>query len=246
MSRVTVSASGKGGVGKSTVAVHIGRILAARGKRVLLIDADVGLRSIDMMLGITDAVAYDLGDVLKARCTPAQALCRVPDAGDLFAVAAPQLCEESGSPGGLRKLLHGYARYFDVVLVDCPAGLDEGFRKVADAADDALVVCTPDMLCARDAQLVGEHFRSRGIPARLIINRLRTEPVRRGVLPDIDEIIDAAGLQLIGVIPDDEVLAQANADGTAPREDSRALYCLENIAARYMGEEVPLAPLEKW
>ena len=246
MSRVTVSASGKGGVGKSTVAVHMSRILAAQEKRVLVVDADAGLRSIDMMLGISDAVAYDLGDVLKARCTPAQALCRVPGAGNLFAVAAPQVCEETGSPGGLRKLLHGYARYFDYVFVDCPAGLDEGFKKVADAADDALVVCTPDLLCARDAQLAGEYFRSRGIPARLVINRLRTDPIRRGLLPDIDQIIDAAGLQLIAVIPDDEVLAQANADGTAPREDSRALYCLENLVARYQGEEVPLAPLEKW
>lgn len=246
MSRVTVSASGKGGVGKSTVAVHIGRILAASGKRVLLVDADAGLRSIDMMLGISDAVAYDLGDVLCARCTPAQALCHVPDAGDLFAVAAPVSAEESGSFGGLRKLLHGYARYFDYVLVDCPAGIDEGFRKVADAADDALVVCTPDLLCARDAQLVGAYFRQRSIPARLVINRLRPDPIRRGLLPDIDEIIDAAALQLIGVIPDDEALAQANADGRSPREDSRALYCLENLAARYAGEEVPLAPLEKW
>jgi septum site-determining protein MinD len=178
--------------------------LAARGKRVLLIDADAGLRSIDMMLGITDAVAYDLGDVLKARCTPAQALCRVPDAGDLFAVAAPQLCEESGSPGGLRKLLHGYARYFDVVLVDCPAGLDDGFHRAVATADEAIVVTTPHISALRDADKVITVLKSYRLnELSVVLNKVRGDLLMTGDCLSPGEVEELLKTPLSGLLPEE-------------------------------------------
>ena len=134
---------------------------------------------------------------------------------------------------------------FDHVIIDCPAGLGRGFETAVAAAERALVVTTPDMVCARDAQVVGHLLFARDLPARLIINRLRPSLVMRGAMPDVDEIIDTAGLQLMGVLPEDEQVAVANANGRPLPDACNASSCFSNIARRYLGEDVPLARLEK-
>lgn len=136
-------------------------------------------------------------------------------------------------------------RYYDHVIIDCPAGLGRGFETAVAAAERALVVTTPDMVCARDAQVVGHLLFARDLPARLIINRLRPSLVMRGAMPDVDEIIDTAGLQLMGVLPEDEQVAVANANGRPLPDACNASSCFSNIARRYLGEDVPLARLEK-
>lgn len=244
MGSVAVVTSGKGGTGKSTVTAGLGCALARTGRKVLLIDGDAGLRSLDLMLGIGGTV-YDMSDIFAGRCEPIRAIYPSPLCPDLFVVPAPVSLELLCSPDDMRRLCRGFTLYYDVILVDCPAGVGRGFDTALAPAERALVVTTPDMVCARDAQIVSRLLEDRQLPARLVINRLRAAPIRQGRMPDVDEIIDTAGLQLIGILPEDEQVAVANANGKPLPSDCRASQCFENIAARFLGGETPLARLEK-
>lgn len=145
----------------------------------------------------------------------------------------------------MRRLCRGLNRYYDRVIIDCPAGVGPGFATAVAAADRALIVTTPDMVCARDAQIVSRLLEEHGVASRLIINRLRPAKVMDGSMPDVDEIIDTAGVQLLGIIPEDEAVAVANANGRPLPADCHAATCFANIARRYAGESVPLARLER-
>lgn len=246
MGSITVVTSGKGGAGKSTVTAGLGCALAARGQRVLLVDGDAGLRSLDLMLGIGDEAVYDLSDIFAGRCAPAHAIYPSPVCEGVSVVPAPVSRSALCSPRDMRRLCRGFAQHYDHVLVDCPAGIGEGFETALAAAERALVVTTPDVVCARDAQLVGERLEQRGLQAKLIINRLRVAPVLQGKMPNIDEIIDLSGIRLLGVIPEDEALTIAVANGNPIPERCTAALCLRNIAVRFLGGEQPLAPLEKY
>lgn len=242
---ISVVTSGKGGAGKSTVCAGLGCALARRGRRVLLIDGDAGLRSLDVMLGIGGAAVYDMADIFSGNCQPVRAIYPSPICPNVFVVPAPISLEQLAQPQKMAALCRGFSRYYDDVIVDCPAGIGRGFETAIAGADRAFVVTTPDMVCARDAQILSHLLREKHIPSRLIINRLRARPILRGKMPDIDEVIDTAGLQLIGVLPEDETVAVANAYGKPLPVESHAFVCFENIAARYLGEDVPLADLTK-
>lgn len=244
MGLVSVVTSGKGGAGKSTVTAGLGCALARRGSRVLVVDTDAGLRSLDLMLGVGGSAVYDMADIFDGNCEPIRAIYPSPVCPNVFVVPAPVHFEQLCSPSDMRKLCRGFAQYYDHVIIDCPAGLGRGFETAVSAAERALVVTTPDMVCARDAQIVGHLLEDRRLPARLIINRLRPQPVMRGRMPDVDEIIDTAGIQLIGILPEDEAVAVANANGRPLPDDCNASLCFANMARRYLGEEVPLARLE--
>lgn len=245
MGTVSVITSGKGGAGKSTVTAGLGCALARLGYKVLLLDGDAGLRSLDLMLGIGGNAVYDMSDIFAGQCEPIRAIYPSPVCSNVFVVPAPVSLERMCSPDDMRRLCNGFARYYEHVLIDCPAGIDRGFSCAAAAAERALVVTTPDMVCARDAQIVSRLLEDRQIPARLIINRLRPAPVMAGKMPDVDEIIDTAGLQLLGILPEDEAVAVANANGLPLPSDCNASFCFANIARRYLGQTVPLAKLEK-
>lgn len=245
MGQVAVVTSGKGGAGKSTVAAGLGCALAKQGAQVLLVDVDAGLRSLDLMLGVGGETVYDMADIFAGNCEPVRAIYPSPVCAGLSVVPAPVSLERLCSPGDMRRLCRGFARYYDHVLIDCPAGVGRGFEVAVAGADKALVVTTPDMVCARDAQIVAGLLERRRLPARLVVNRLRVSPILDGRMPDVDEIIDAAGLQLIGILPEDEAVAVANANGAPLPADCHAAVCFANIAARYTGHEVPLARLEK-
>lgn len=245
MGSVTVITSGKGGAGKSTVTAGLGCALARLGHPVLLIDGDAGLRSLDLLLGIGDSAVYDMADIFAGRCEPIRAIYSSPVCEGVSVLPAPGSLDQLASPDDMRRLVGALARYYDHVLIDCPAGIGRGFRTAAAGASRALVVSTPDMVCARDAQIVGRLLEERALPARLIINRLRPAPVMAGKMPDLDEIIDTAGLQLLGVLPEDEAVAVANANGRPLPSECNAGICFRNIARRFLGEQVPLARLEK-
>lgn len=242
---ISVITSGKGGAGKSTVSGGLGCALAHRGRRVLLVDGDAGLRSLDVMLGIAGQAVYDIADVIAGNCPPSDAVYPSPICSGVFVMPAPVSLERLAQPEDMAKLCRGLAKYYDEVIIDCPAGIGAGFETAVAGADRAFVVSTPDMVCARDAQILARLLREREIPSRLVINRLRPAPILRGKMPDIDELIDTASLQLIGVLPEDEAVAVANAYGKPLPMDCPAARCFANIAARYLGEDVPLADLKK-
>ncbi len=242
---ITVVTSGKGGVGKSTVSVGLSCALAARGQRVLVIDTDAGLRSLDLMLGISDRAVYDLGDVFARRCEPSLAICESPLCDNVFVITAPSTLEDLGSPAEMRYLCRGLAEHYDHVIIDCPAGLGRGFRTAIAAADRAIIVSTPDAVCARDAYIVSTKLDEQHIPYKMVVNRLRPRAIMRGNMPDLDTVMDQAGVPLLGVIPEDEAVTLATAQGTAFPPKSYGARCFANIAARYCGETVPLAPLQK-
>lgn len=245
MGTISVITSGKGGAGKSTVTAGLGSALARLGNKVLLLDGDAGLRSLDLMLGIGGNAVYDMSDIFAGNCEPIRAIYPSPVCPNVFVIPAPVHLDKMCSPDDMKRLCSGFTRYYDHVLIDCPAGIGHGFKCAVAAAARALVVTTPDMVCARDAQVVGQLLEDRQVPSRLIINRLRSVAVMRGKMPDIDEIIDTAGLQLLGVIPEDETVAVANANGRPLPLSCNASICFTNIARRYLGEEIPLARLEK-
>lgn len=244
MGQISVVTSGKGGAGKSTVTAGLGYALAKLGHKVLLVDTDAGLRSLDLMLGVGGGAVYDMSDIFKGNCEPIRAIYPSPVCPNVFVVPAPVSLEEQCSPEDMRRLCQGFAQYYDQVIIDCPAGIGRGFRTAVAAAQRALVVTTPDMVCARDAQIVSYLLSEQGLPARLIVNRLRPSLVMKGIMPDVDEIIDTAGLQLIGILPEDHQVAVANAGGRPLPADCNASVCFNNIARRYLGESVPLARLE--
>jgi septum site-determining protein MinD len=244
MGIVTVITSGKGGSGKSTVTAGLGCALARLGRKVVLFDGDAGLRSLDLMLG-SDRAVYDMSDIFEGNCEPIRAVYPSPVCDGVSVIPAPVSLERMCSPDDMRRLCGGFARYYDHVLVDCPAGIGGGFACAIAGANRALVVTTPDMVCSRDAQIVGGLLRDRNIPSRLIINRLRPAPILAGRMPDVDEIIDMSGLQLMGILPEDEEVAIANANGRPLPIRSNAAVCFVNIARRYLGEHLPLAKLEK-
>lgn len=240
---ITVITSGKGGAGKSTVSGGLACALARRDRRVLLVDGDAGLRSLDVMLGIAGTAVYDLADVIAGDCAPAEAVYPSPICPGVYVMPAPVSLERLAKPEDMARLCRGLTKYYDEVIIDCPAGIGGGFETAVAGAERAFVVSTPDMVCARDAQIMARLLRERNVPARLVINRLRVKPILRGKMPDIDELIDTASLQLIGVIPEDEAVAVANAYGKPLPMDSAAAQCFANLAARYLGKTVPLADL---
>ncbi len=236
----TVITSGKGGVGKSTVSVGLSRALAQRGRRVLLIDCDAGLRSLDRMTGTEENLVFDISDVVYGRCAPAEAIYPCAEAEGLFLLPAPSSEENMIRPGVMRKLVPLLKRYYDHVLLDSPAGVGSGFRAASCAADRALIVCSPDPVCVRGANTVGGLLRDIA-DKRLVINRFNGEFFQEtGAFGDLDGVIDAAGIRLFGVVPEDFPLAAAFLRGRRAREGSKGMMALSRMAGRLEGEDVPI------
>ena len=247
MSEVIVITSGKGGVGKTTTVANIGTGLAAMGKRVAVVDTDIGLGNLDVVMGLENRIVYNLVDVINGSCRLKQALIRDRRHSELYLLPSAQTKDKTAvSPEQMIKLTDDLREEFDYVLLDCPAGIEQGFKNAVAGADRALVVTTPEVSAIRDADRIIGLLESGGLrDIRLIINRLRPSLVMRGAMPDVDEIIDTAGLQLMGVLPEDEQVAVANANGRPLPDACNASSCFSNIARRYLGEDVPLARLEK-
>lgn len=245
MGQITVVTSGKGGVGKSTLSVGIGSALARQNQRVLLVDGDAGLRSLDLLTGIGDRTVFHLGDVFEGRCEPIKAIYESVFCPSLFVIPASVSLEQLCTPQDMLRLCRGFSRYFDQVLIDCPAGIGPGFQAAIAGAERALVISTPDGVCARDAAIVGQLLRQNRIPPYLIINRLRPSLICGGRGPDVDEIIDTAGIRLLGLVPEDDDLSVCCSNGQSLPIDCTAIGCFDRIAARLLGEDVPLTRFSK-
>ncbi len=242
---IAVVTSGKGGVGKSTVCVGLSCALAERGQRVLVIDTDMGLRSLDLMMGVTDKAVHDLSDIFARECDPQSAIVPSPLHDNVFVIPAPSSIDLSCTPEDMQYLCRGLAEHFDTVLIDCPAGIGRGFHLAIAAADRAILVSTPDMVCARDVHTASTLLDRQEISYKMIINRLRPRAVMKGQMLDIDEIMDLAQVPLLGVIPEDDAVTLATANGRAFPPKSHAAICMNNIAARFCGESVKLADIAR-
>ncbi|MDR1101351.1 MAG: septum site-determining protein MinD [Clostridiales bacterium] len=248
MKRIIVITSGKGGVGKTTCTVNIAAVLAQLGNRVLMIDGDIGLRNIDLTVGVQDDVVYDFGDVVMENVEPQNAVICCNGDG-LYLLAAPQINSNLNmTPLKMQALCAQYATMFDYIVIDCPAGIGNGFENAVYAADLAIVVTTPDMAANRDADRAIGMLESMKIPNQmLLINKVRGDLIRRKKSMNIDEIIDILGIDALGIVPEDErVIYAANKQKPVVLDKkSQAAKAFNNIARRLQGEAVPLIKLKK-
>ncbi|MBQ5565242.1 MAG: AAA family ATPase [Clostridia bacterium] len=242
MKDIIVIASGKGGTGKSTVAVGLGTVFANEGFRVLLIDCDSGMRGLDIMLGITQNLVFDIADAVSGSCTVENTVYPCPGKKGLFLMPAPLNAYDEIAPQVLGQLVEGVADLFDYVIIDSPAGVGSGFEAAAYPAMRALVVVNAEPTSVRGGQNVAGKLRSCGIEdIRLVINRFNKNTFRKmGLYQDLDEIIDITTLQLIGIIPEDYALAAAIQSGKSGDLSCPAMKTLSRISARLQGRLEPL------
>lgn len=250
MGEAIVITSGKGGVGKTTTTANVGTALAILGKRVCLVDTDIGLRNLDVVMGLENRIIYDLVDVVEGRCTVQKALVKDKRFDDhLYLLPAAQTRDKSAvTPEQMKQVVEELKQDYDYVLIDCPAGIEQGYRNAVAGADEAIVVTTPEVSAVRDAdRIIGlleneEHIK----PPRLIINRIRSHMVKNGDMLDVDEIVMHLSIDLLGIIADDENVIKASNKGEpiVLDPDSKASIAYRNIARRILGESVPLQPLE--
>ncbi len=250
MGKVIVITSGKGGVGKTTTTANLGTGLAAVGKKVCLVDTDIGLRNLDVVLGLENRIVYDLLDVVEGRCRVRQALIKDKQYGDrLVLLPAAQTREKDEiNPEQMRELMDQLKEDYDFVILDSPAGIEHGFKNAIAGADLALVITTPEISAVRDADRIIGLLESQELyDPQLIINRVRPDMVRKGDMMDIADIDDILAISILGVIPDDEdiIVSTNRGEPVVIDRKSRAGQAYRNIVQRILGEEVPFMDLQE-
>lgn len=240
--RKIVITSGKGGVGKTTTTANLGATLAQRGKRVICVDADIGLRNLDLVLGLEKRIVFDLVEVAEGRCQLRQALIKDKRFESLSILPAAQTREKDAITGAqFSAIVDRAAEQADYVLIDSPAGIETGFRNAVAGATEAIVVTTPEVSSIRDADRVVGKIAADGKPIRLIVNRLRPDMVRSGDMLSVDDVCDVLSIELLGVIPDDEEIIDTTNRGEpiVLKETNRLRAIYDKIARRLEGELVP-------
>ena len=248
MGEVIVVTSGKGGVGKTTTVANIGTGLAMLDKRTVVVDTDIGLRNLDVILGLENRIVYNLVDVINGKCRLKQALIKDKRHPELYLLPSAQTKDKSAvSPEQMIKLTEELREEFDFVLLDCPAGIEQGFRNAIAGADKALVVTTPEVSAIRDADRIIGLLEADGIQdIHLIINRLRPDMIVRGDMMSVEDVVEILAVNLIGSILDDEqIVIAANQGEPFSGRNSQAEEEYRNICRRLLGEEVPFAPLHQ-
>ncbi|MFN8497536.1 MAG: septum site-determining protein MinD [Anaerolineae bacterium] len=244
---ITVT-SGKGGVGKTTTTANIGVALALGGLRVACIDADIGLRNLDVVMGLENRIVYDIVDVVEGRARLRQALIRDKRLPELCLLPAAQTRDKSAvTPAEMVQLVEEMRKDFDFILIDSPAGIEQGFKNAVAPADDILIVTTPEVSAVRDAdRIIGLVEAEEKEPPRLIINRLKPTMVQRGDMLSQTDVLDVLAIELVGIVPDDEAIIISTNKGTpvALHNHSPAGTAYRNIAKRLLGEDVPFMALE--
>ena len=244
MGEVIVITSGKGGVGKTTTTANLGSALALAGKRVALVDTDIGLRNLDVVMGLENRIVYDIVDVVEERCKLRQALIKDKRFNELFLLPAAQTRDKSAiNEEQMIDLTKRLKAEFDYVLIDCPAGIEQGFKNAIAGADRALVVTTAEISAIRDAdRIIGLLESSEIKNPELVINRIRPNMVRKGEMMDIEDIVELLSIELIGVIPDDEyIITQTNkGEPAVSNKKSPSGRGYMEIAQRIMGENIEI------
>ena len=246
--RVIVITSGKGGVGKTTTTANIGAALADKGHKVLLIDTDIGLRNLDVVMGLENRIVYDLIDVIEGRCRVSQALIKDKRCQNLVLLPAAQIRDKNDvNTDQMKELIFSLKESFDYILIDCPAGIEQGFKNAIAAADEAIVVTTPEVSATRDADRIIGLLEAAGIKSpRIVVNRLRIDMVKEKNMLSVEDILDILAVKLLGVVPDDEtvVISTNKGEPLVYKGDSLAAKAFKNIASRIEGVEVPLLDLD--
>ena len=246
--KVITITSGKGGVGKTTATANIATALAVDGKRVVCIDADIGLRNLDVVLGLENRIVYDLVDVVEGRCRLRQAMIRDKRLPNLFLIPAAQTRDKTAvSPSDMVRLIDDLRTESDWILIDSPAGIERGFRNAIAPADTILVITNPEISAVRDAdRIIGLVEAEEKGPARLILNRVKSEMVKREDMLSPNDIIDLLAIELIGIVPEDDNVILSTNRGVPIVLDgnSRAGQAFQNIASRLKGQKVPFLSLE--
>ncbi|MDP9018032.1 MAG: septum site-determining protein MinD [Candidatus Eremiobacteraeota bacterium] len=245
--RTIVLTSGKGGVGKTTTTVNVGAALAKRGHRVILVDADIGLRNLDLVMGLEKRIVFDLVEVVEGRCQIKQALIKDKRFESLHMLPAAQTRDkDSVSEEQFAAVLQSMSEMADYILIDCPAGIEHGFRNAIAGANEAIIVTTPEVSAIRDADRVIGKVTEKKMPVRLIINRIRPEMVRSGDMLSVDDVCEILSAELLGIIPDDEEVIDTTNKGEPivldPTKRLASMY--DKIARRLEGEIVPFTNLE--
>lgn len=249
MSEVIVITSGKGGVGKTTTTANIGTALAMAGKKVVLVDADIGLRNLDLVMGLENRVVYDIVNVIEGTCRVKQALIKDKRHDSLYMLPAAQTRDKDAvTAEQMKDLCEKLKEEFDYVLLDCPAGIEQGFKNAVAGADKAIVVTTPEVSAVRDAdRIIGLLEANEINEPKLLVNRVRMNMVKTGDMMSVEDIVELLAISLIGVVPDDTSIITTSNRGepAAMSEKSIPGKAYRNIAQRILGEDVPLLDLSK-
>ena len=240
MNTVTVVLSGKGGVGKSTASVGLGRAFALMDKKVLLIDCDAGLRSLDKITAIENELMYDLSDYISGNCGITNCIYRVGGQNNLFVIPAPLSVSAMPNLEQFKKLISSLFLEFDHIILDAPAGIGYEFELLTQLANNAIVICTPDPVCARISFTVHNLLQNKGLEHRLVINKLNVNLFKKtDVFTDLDAIIDETSIHLLGVVPEDNNLVSSFFKGEFA-DNTKAMRAFNRIARRIDGEYVPI------
>jgi len=248
MGEVIVITSGKGGVGKTTSTANIGIGLSQLGKKVIVIDTDLGLRNLDVVMGLENRIVYNLVDVVEGSCRLKQALVKDKRFPELYLLPSAQTKDKTAvSPEQMRKLVADVKDEFDYILLDCPAGIEQGFQNAIAGATRAIIVTTPEVSAIRDADRIIGLLEAHGIKQNdLIINRLRVDMVKRGDMMSVEDVTEILAIHLLGVIPDDEqVVIGTNQGEPIVGTDSISGKAFENICKRIVGEEIPMEDYQR-
>lgn len=252
--KTIVITSGKGGVGKSTATANIGAALAMEGKRVAVIDMDIGLRNLDVLLGLENRIVFTIVDAVKGKCKIKQAAIKDRKLQNLYLIPASQSDNKDVlTPEGVARFCDKLRKEFDVILIDCPAGIEKGFENSVAAADEAVVVCTPEVSSVRDADRVIGLLYSRSITPKLLVNRIVPEMVEKGDMLSHEDVVDVLSIDLIGLVPMDEQVVISTNTGVplVTQNHSKAGAAFQRIAMRLNGQadlpiEVPSVKKSFW
>jgi septum site-determining protein MinD len=248
-SEIITITSGKGGVGKTTAVANIAVALAANGAKVVCIDGDIGLRNLDVILGLENRIVYDIVDVIEGRCRLKQAMIRDKKLSGLFLIPAAQTRDKNAvSASDMKRLVNDLRSECDYVLIDSPAGIERGFKNAIAPADRVIVITNPEVSAVRDADRVIGILEAEGKgPGSLILNRLNPSMVRKNDMLSPDDVLDLLAIELLGIVPEDEGVIVGSNRGAPVSADpkSKAGQAFRNIARRIVGEEVPFLDLDK-
>jgi septum site-determining protein MinD len=246
--KVVTITSGKGGVGKTTTTANLGVALAMLSQRVVTIDADIGLRNLDVVMGLENRIVYDLVDAVEGHCRLRQALVRDKRLSELYLLPAAQKRDKDAvNPAQMLELCEQLRPDFDFVLIDSPAGIEQGYRNAVAPADEVIIVTTPEVSAVRDAdRIVGLVEAEEKGPARLIINRLDAAMVRRGQMLGTEDVIELLAIELLGIVPEDKEIIVSTNQGTPVALNGRTSsgQAFRNIAGRLIGQDIPFMPLK--
>jgi len=249
MGEAIVITSGKGGVGKTTTTANLGTALALQGKKVCLIDTDIGLRNLDVVMGLENRIIFDIVDVIEERCKLTQALIQDKRFDHLTLLPAAQTSDKSSvTEEGMLRIVAELKQTYDYIIIDCPAGIEQGFQNAVAPADRAIVVTTPERSSVRDADRIIGLLENEDIERpHLVINRIRHHMLESGEMLDVDEIVQVLSIDLLGIVIDDDSVISATNKGepVALNPDSKASIAYRNIARRILGENVPLQSLKE-